>query len=84
MSARAAYPPGSWVAVGSDAGWLLVDIDPTDAIVLKAWALLRAAADVDEVLDAVLQRGLRAVSSFALVRVSGDHLRWWCWGPPVR
>jgi hypothetical protein len=49
-----------------------VDIDPTDAVVLEAWSLLRAAADIDEILDAVLQRGLRAVRSFALVRVSGD------------
>lgn len=72
MSARAAYTPGTWVAVGADAGWLLVDIDPTDAVVLEAWSLLRAAADIDEILDVVLQRGLRAVRGFALVRVSGD------------
>jgi len=73
MSSDAAYTPGSWVAVGAEAGWLLVDIDPTDAIVLEAWSLLRSGAEIDEILDAVLQRGLRAVSSFALVRVSGER-----------
>ncbi|HEY3715692.1 MAG TPA: FHA domain-containing protein [Jatrophihabitantaceae bacterium] len=73
MSSEAAYTPGTWVAVGAEAGWLLVDIDPTDAIVLKAWSLLRSGAEIDEILDAVLQRGLRAVSSFALVRVSGER-----------
>lgn len=73
MSSAAAYSPGSWVAVGAEAGWLLVDIDPNDPIVLKAWSLLRGGAEVDEILDAVLERGLRAVRSFALVRVSGDR-----------
>jgi hypothetical protein len=73
MSSDAAYTPGSWVAVGADAGWLLVDIDPTDPIVLKTWSLLRGGAEVDEILDAVLERGLRAVRSFALVRVSGER-----------
>ena len=73
MSSDAAYTPGSWVAVGAEAGWLLVDIDPTDAIVLQAWSLLRSGAEIDEILDAVLQRGLRAVNNFALVRVSGDR-----------
>jgi hypothetical protein len=72
-SSRAAYTPGAWVAVGAEAGWLLVDIDPTDGIVLEAWSLLRAAAEIDEIVEAVLHRGLRAVSSFALARVSGDR-----------
>jgi hypothetical protein len=73
MSSDAAYTPGSWVAVGAESGWLLVDIDPTDPIVLKAWSLLRSGAEVDEILDAVLERGLRAVRSFALVRLSGER-----------
>ena len=73
MSSAAVYTPGSWVAVGAESGWLLVDIDPSDAIVLKCWSLLREGAEIDEILDALLQRGLRAVSSFALVRVSGER-----------
>jgi FHA domain-containing protein len=73
MSSDAVYTPGSWVAVGAESGWLLVDLDPTDAIVLKCWSLLRGGAEIDEILDAVLQRGLRAVNSFALARVSGEQ-----------
>jgi hypothetical protein len=73
MSSDAVYTPGSWVAIGAEAGWLLVDIDPSDAMVLKCWSLLRGGAEIDDILDAVLQRGLRAVSSFALARVSGER-----------
>ncbi len=74
-STNASYTPGPWVAVGAESGWLLVDIDPSDPIVLQCWSLIRGGAEIDEVLDAVLQRGLRAVSSFALVRVAGDGRR---------
>lgn len=73
MSSDAVYTPGSWVAVGAESGWLLVDIEPSDAMVLKCWSLLREGAEIDEILDAVLHRGLRAVSSFALARVSGER-----------
>ena len=41
MSSDAVYTPGSWVAIGAESGWLLVDIDPNDAMVLKCWSLLR-------------------------------------------
>jgi len=75
MSAPAVYTPGSWVAVGAESGWLLVDIDPTDPMVLSCWSLIRSGAEIDEILDTVLQRGLRAVSSFALVRLSGTGRR---------
>ncbi len=74
-STNASYTPGPWVAVGAESGWLLVDIDPSDPIVLQCWSLIRGGAEIDEVLDAVLQRGLRAVSSFALVRVAGGGRR---------
>ena len=74
-STTALYTPGSWVAVGAESGWLLVDIDPSDPIVLQCWSLIRNGAEIDEVLDAVLQRGLRAVSNFALVRLSGTGRR---------
>jgi hypothetical protein len=73
MSSDAVYVPGSWVAIGAESGWLLVDIDPSDAMVLKCWSLMRAGAEIDDILDAVLQRGLRAVSSFALARVTGER-----------
>lgn len=73
MSTDVTYRPGSWVAVGAESGWLLVDIDPSDPIVLQCWSLLRGEAQIDEILDAVLQRGLRAVSNFALMRVSGER-----------
>src|SRR5215475_12328818 len=73
MSSDAVYTPGSWVAIGAESGWLLVDIDPSDAMVLKCWSLLRGGAEIDDILDAVLQRGLRAVGSFALARVTGER-----------
>ena len=69
------YTPGTWVAVGAESGWLLADIDPSDPMVLQCWSLIRGGAPIDEILDAVLQRGLRAVSSFALVRLSGGGRR---------
>ena len=71
----ALYTPGTWVAVGAESGWLLADIDPSDPMVLQCWSLIRGGAPIDEILDAVLQRGLRAVSSFALVRLSGGGRR---------
>jgi hypothetical protein len=74
-STNASYTPGSWVAVGAESGWLLLDIDPSDQMVLQCWSLLRGGSQIDEVLDAVLQRGLRAVSSFAFVRLAGDGRR---------
>ena len=74
-STAALYTPGTWVAVGAESGWLLADIDPSDPMVLQCWSLIRGGAPIDEVLDAVLQRGLRAVSSFALVRLAGGGRR---------
>jgi hypothetical protein len=73
MPTDAVYTPGSWVAIGAESGWLLVDIDPGDASVLSCWSLLRGGAEIDEILDALLQRGLRAVGNFALVRISGER-----------
>lgn len=74
-STAALYTPGTWVAVGAESGWLLADVDPSDPMVLQCWSLIRGGAPIDEILDAVLQRGLRAVSSFGLVRLAGDGRR---------
>jgi hypothetical protein len=66
------YSAGQWVAISSEDGWLLADLDPADMTVLVCWGLLRTGAGLDAVLDAMLAKGLRSVRGFALARANPD------------
>ncbi len=82
MSRSAAGPAAVWVAIGGQpddgppvAGWLLADVAPDDPVVLRIWALLRAGAPLETVLDALLQHGLARVPGFVLVcRAAGEQV----------
>jgi hypothetical protein len=49
-------------------GWLLADVTSVEPVVAACWELVRAGAEVDRVLGALLSSGFRSVASFALVR----------------
>ena len=74
MTLEGSYSPGTWTAVTTPSGWLLIDLRVTDARVADAWQVLRRAGSVDEVLDVLLHQGFEALPGFALVvPVSEGH-----------
>jgi hypothetical protein len=68
VSAEASYVPGTWVAVSGPGTWLLVALPPDDGLVTRCWPLLASAAGVDDILDVLVSKGVRAAPAFALVR----------------
>jgi hypothetical protein len=62
------YSPGTWTVIVGARTWLLADVRPTDPIVARCWGLIRGGADVETVLGAIADEGLRAVRSFAAVQ----------------
>ncbi len=62
------YSPGSWIAVTGVGRWLLADIGPDHPVALRCWELIVGGADIERVLGAIADEGLRAVASFAAVQ----------------
>jgi len=71
----ATYSPGSWVAISTPSAWLLVDLPAGHETAQRCWSLLSAGAEVDDILDALLAGGVRAMPDFALARVSATEQR---------
>lgn len=72
---QASYAPGGWVAVSAPHTWLLVELPPGDTLVNRCWALLSAGRGVDELLEALISSGVRAMPSFAIVHLGDDEHR---------
>lgn len=73
---EASYAPGNWVAVAGPSSWLLAEFDPgANSVVADCWRLIRRDAHVDDVLDAIVSVGFKAVPSFAFVHVQGSSGR---------
>jgi hypothetical protein len=70
----ARYNPGSWVAIASPVSWLLADLDPHSPVVARCYELIVSGAPPEDVLDAIMSMGLRAVPSFAFVTAAGGVL----------
>jgi len=62
------YSPGAWVVIAGARSWLFADVRPSDPVVARCWDLIRDGADVERVLGAIADEGLRAVRSFAAVQ----------------
>lgn len=71
----AVYSPGSWVLVAGPCTWLFADVDPAEPIVSRCWELVRVGADVELILGAVADEGLRLVPSFVTVQYADDRCR---------
>src|SRR5262249_4108476 len=73
---EASYAPGGGVPVaGPSPGWR-AERDPTaDPAVTTCWTLLRDGAAVEDVLDAIVSIGFRALPSFALAWLDGTSGR---------
>lgn len=69
------YTPGAWVAVVGERTWLLLSVVPESDLVRRCWELVRSDEPLDEVLAAIVHEGFRAVSGFALVRVTATEKR---------
>ena len=69
------YVAGTWVAIAAADTWLLVDLPPNNSMVMSLWALLRAHAPVDAVLDALVSGGISSAPGFALVQISAEERR---------
>ncbi|MGZ3147138.1 FHA domain-containing protein [Lentzea chajnantorensis] len=69
------YVPGTWTAVAGERTWLLLSVAPGSDLVRRCWELVRADEPLDEVLAAIVHEGFRAVSGFALVRVTATEQR---------
>jgi hypothetical protein len=75
-AAEAGYTPGGWVAIAGPSAWLLAALDPAaEPVVTACWHLLRDGAPVEDVLDAILSAGLRALPDFVLAALDGAGTR---------
>jgi hypothetical protein len=70
----ARYNPGNWVAIASPVSWLLADLDPHSPVVARCYGLIVSGAPPEDVLDAIVSMGLRAVPSFAFVSAARGAL----------
>lgn len=59
--------PGDWVGLIGPQAWLLAELDPADAGLLRCWSAVRAGGNAMEVLAALAGDDLNALPSFALV-----------------
>jgi len=72
---EATYVPGRWVAVAAPPAWLLIELPPEHDTVQRCWQLLRAGSGIDDVLDVLVAKGVRAMPAFAIVRLGADERR---------
>jgi hypothetical protein len=70
----ARYNPGNWVAIASPMSWLLADLDPHSPVVARCYDLIVSGAPPEDILDAIVSMGLRAVPSFAFVSAARGTL----------
>jgi hypothetical protein len=70
-----AYAPGDWAGLAGPGMWLLAELDPVGATAKRCWDLVRAGAEVDAVLEALLAAGFNQIGSFALAKLDGFGAR---------
>lgn len=66
------YRPGEWVAIAGPTHWMLVDLAPDDPTIQTCWEAVSSNADLDTILDALVQRGIRAAPGFVVVHHHDD------------
>jgi hypothetical protein len=66
------YASGGGVAIVHGGTWLFAPTIPTAQVVERCWQAVRAGADTDQVVSAILHDGFRAVPDFALVNIGTD------------
>ncbi|REH30671.1 FHA domain-containing protein [Kutzneria buriramensis] len=66
MAPEVRYTPGTWTCLVGPSICLLADWAPDSGVFARCWSLVRDGASVEDVLDAVVRDGLRAVGDFAL------------------
>lgn len=67
------YTPGQHLLLAAPSCWLMLGADAEKA--RGCWPLVRDGADADDLLDAILEAGLRSTGSFGLVRHTPQGLR---------
>jgi hypothetical protein len=75
MTAAATYLAGDWVAVSAPGLWLLVDLPPGHATVRRCWDVVSSGGDVEDLFDVLVDDGIRAAPSFALVAAGTETVR---------
>lgn len=69
------YVPGPAVAVVSGPTAVLLDLDPSDPLVPRITELVLAGGGVDDVLDALVSSGLKALADFGAFQIRPDGVR---------
>ncbi len=69
------YVPGAAVAVVHGRTAVLLDLEPGDPLVARVSALVEAGAGVDDVLDALVTSGLKALADFGAFEVTDEGVR---------
>lgn len=65
------FAPGTRVACVKGMTWLLIDCPPTHPVVLEAWATIDRGGSVDEIVGALLARGMAEAPDFGLAATTG-------------
>jgi hypothetical protein len=71
MAPQVRYTPGTWICLVGPSICVLADWGPDSGVFARCWSLVRDGASVEDVLDAVVRDGLRAVGDFALASFDG-------------
>ena len=66
------YVPGAWVAVAGKRTWVLAALEPDSSVIGELWELLRGGSDVFDVLDVLIDGGMRTAPSFAIAHIDDE------------